>query len=95
MDKTETKKQRVILDQDGNPVSFDDLADIRGVVIDASLPQAERTQSFIRQIKNPYLFRCEDMVIRASFPKNGVTITDLLKQYLLSASKVQSFENSL
>ena len=84
MIKTEAAEPRMILDENGNLISIYDLVDVRDVVVDQSLPQPERSKSFIRQIKNPRLFRCEDMVIRGSFPNNGVTMTDLLKQYFLS-----------
>jgi hypothetical protein len=60
------------------------LADIRDVVIDPSLPQEERMQSYLKQIKNPYLYRCGDMIVRVSYANNGYTLGDRLKQYLLS-----------
>jgi hypothetical protein len=60
------------------------LADIRDVVIDTSLPPEERRKSYLRQIKNPYLYRCGDTVVRVSFAKSGATLADRLKQYLLS-----------
>ena len=37
--------------------SIDELVDIRDVKLDSSLGQAERIQSFLQQIKNPYCFR--------------------------------------
>ena len=39
--------------------SIDELVDIRDVKLDSSLGQAERIQSFLQQIKNPYCFRVE------------------------------------
>ncbi|MDR1246368.1 MAG: hypothetical protein LBK57_04995 [Clostridiales Family XIII bacterium] len=60
------------------------LADIRDVVIDMSLPPEERRKSYLRQIKNPRLYRCGDTVVRVSFADNGSTLKDKLRQYLLS-----------
>lgn len=34
---------------------------------------------FVRQIKNPYCFRCGDFTIRASFASDGVTIEERLQ----------------
>ena len=65
-------------------VDIDDLADIRDVVIDPSLPRAKRMKSYLKQIKNPYLYRCDDMIVRVSFAESGPTLEDRLKQYLLS-----------
>ena len=36
----------------------DELVDIRKVSVDKNLPKEERIAAFIRQIKNPYRFRC-------------------------------------
>jgi hypothetical protein len=65
-------------------ININDLVDIRNVVIDPSLPQEERMKSYLRQIRNPSLYRCGDMIIRVSHGKTGVTLKDTLKQYLLS-----------
>ena len=65
-------------------ININDLADIRDVEIDPSLPKEERQKSYLRQIKNPRLYRCGDMIVRVSFAKTGVSLEDRLKQYLLS-----------
>jgi hypothetical protein len=61
-----------------------ELADIQDVVIDASLPKEERVKSYLAQIKNPYLYRCGDTIVRVSFVDAGATLKDRLKQCLLS-----------
>jgi hypothetical protein len=65
-------------------VDINELADIQDVVIDRSLPRAERIKSYIRQIKNPLLYRCDDAIIRVSFADTDVSLEDALKHYLLS-----------
>ena len=69
---------------DDVPININDLADIRDVEIDPALSKEERQKSFLRQIKNPHLYRCGDMVVRVSFAKTDATLEDRLKQYLLS-----------
>ena len=66
------------------PININDLADIRNVEIDPTLPKEERKKSYLRQIKNPHLYRCRDMIVRVSFAKTNVTLEDRIKQYLLS-----------
>ena len=39
-------------------IHTDELVDIREVSVDKNLPKEERIVAFIRQIKNPYRFRC-------------------------------------
>ncbi len=57
----------------------DDLVDIRTVSVSKELPKEERIAEFVRQIKNPYCFRCGDFTIRASFASDGVTIEERLQ----------------
>ncbi len=59
------------------------LADIRDVSVDRNLPKEERIAEFLRQIKNPYCFRCGKFTVRAQFADNGVSLEDCLKQILL------------
>ena len=59
------------------------LADIRDVSVDQSLPKEERIAEFLRQIKNPYCFRCGKFTVRVQFANNGVTLEDCLKQILI------------
>ena len=59
------------------------LADIRDVSVDQTLPKEERVAEFLRQIKNPYCFRCGKFTVRAQFADNGVSLEDCLKQILI------------
>lgn len=59
------------------------LADIRDVSVDPALPKEERIAEFLRQIKNPYCFKCGKFTVRARFANNGVTLEDCLKQILI------------
>ena len=60
----------------------DELVDIREVSVDKNLPKEERIAAFIRQIKNPYRFRCGDFVVNACFAGNGVTLEECLQGIL-------------
>ncbi len=64
------------------PAQVSDLIDIRTVTVDKSLPKEERIADFVRQIKNPYCFRCGDFVVNASFARNGATLEDCLRGIL-------------
>jgi len=52
------------------------LVDVREVKIDCSLPQTERIQSFVSQIKNPYCFKVGDVVVNVSYAGNGETLNE-------------------
>ena len=64
------------------PEDRDDLVHIRDVSVNKDLPKEERIAAFVKQIKNPYRFRCGDFVINASFASGGTTIEDCLKGIL-------------
>ena len=42
------------------------LVDIRDVAVDKKLPREERVAEFVRQIKNPYHFKCGKFTVRAA-----------------------------
>ncbi|WP_353852636.1 DUF6870 family protein [Dehalobacter restrictus] len=57
------------------------LVDIRDVKIKTDLPKEERILDFIRQIKNPYCFKCGDLIIKSTFADTEATLEDRLKSY--------------
>ena len=60
----------------------EELVDIREVTVDKELPKAERIAAFVRQIKNPYRFRCGNFVVNACFAQGGATIEECLRGIL-------------
>ncbi len=69
------KKQKVI--------DREKLVDIRDVIINTDLPKEERIKDYIRQIKNPYCFKCGKYVVISKFSENGLSLEDCLKGILL------------
>lgn len=67
---------------DSNVITNENLVDIRDVKVDKALPKNERIVSFIRQIKNPYHFRCGDFVITTRFTNGGQTLEQCLQGIL-------------
>ncbi|MCC8130235.1 MAG: hypothetical protein LUC38_04975 [Oscillospiraceae bacterium] len=55
---------------------LDSLIDIRDVRIDRTLPLEERMKSYVEQIKNPYMFKVGDTVVRVSYANTPETIND-------------------
>ena len=54
------------------------LVDIRDVSVSKELPREERISEFIRQIKDPYCFKCGRFTVRASFAADGATLEDCI-----------------
>ena len=61
----------------------DRLVDLRSVFIDKSLPVPERMCSFVKQIKNPYLFKVDDITVKVEF-SSGKSLEDSLITFLLA-----------
>ena len=61
----------------------DQLVDLRSVSIDKSLPAPERMISFFQQIKNPYLFKVDDITVKVEF-SSGKSLEDSLLSFLLA-----------
>ena len=60
-------------------IKAEELVDIRTVSVDMDLPKEERISEFVRQIRKPYLFKCGEFVVKASFSENGQSLEDCIK----------------
>ena len=63
---------------------LDSLVDIRDVKIDRTQPVEERMKSYVEQIKNPYLFKAGNTVVRVSYANTQATINDNFVNLLAS-----------
>lgn len=63
---------------------LDSLVDIRDVKIDRSLPVEERMKFYVEQIKNPYMFKVGNTVVRVSYANTTQTINDNFLNLLMS-----------
>ena len=61
----------------------DQLVDLRSVSIDKTLSVPERMRSFVKQIKNPYLFKVDDITVKVAF-SSGKSLEDSLLTFLLA-----------
>lgn len=59
------------------------LVDISTVQIDQSKPKGVRIEEFLRQIKNPYLFKVGDVIVEVSFKKNGPTLQKAMESLVM------------
>ena len=57
------------------------LVDIKNVSINTDLPIDERKKDYIKQVKNPYCFKCGKVVVKMSFAETKATLEDQLENY--------------
>lgn len=67
---------------DIDTVDRESLVDIRDVRVDGKLPRKQRFEDYLRQIKNPYCYRCGKIVVKVSFSDTEATLEDRLEHYL-------------
>ena len=63
---------------------LDSLVDIRNVKIDRSMSLEDRMKSYVEQIKNPYMFKVGNTVVRVSYANTQATINDNFVNLLAS-----------
>ena len=59
------------------------LVDISTVQIDQGKPREVRMKEFLRQIRNPYLFKVGDVIVEVSFRKNGSTLQKAMESLVM------------
>ena len=62
----------------------DTLEHIENVKINTDLPVEERMMEFVRQIKNPYFFRCGKLIVQVEYSDTDKTINECLKEFIES-----------
>ena len=63
---------------------LDSLVDIRDVKIDRSMSVEDRMKSYVEQIKNPYMFKVGNTIVRVSYSNTQSTINDNFVNLLAS-----------
>ena len=63
---------------------LDSLVDIRDVRIDRSMSEEDRMKAYVKQIKNPYMFKVGNTVVRVSYANTQATINDNFVNLLAS-----------
>lgn len=80
-----TREQLLLLRDTVPPMDL--RIDIRDVELDPHVPAPERMEEYLRQIKNPYYFRCGDIAVHVQFSSDGKPLRDVLAQCLAAAEK--------
>ena len=55
-----------------------ELVDIRDVHVSRNLPREKRIEEYVRQIRNPYHFKCGEITVHVSFTPNGPTLEECI-----------------
>lgn len=83
------KRYEPMCGKENKKVDFVDLRDIEEVRFDKTLPYPIRKKEYLRQIKNPYIFKCGDIRVRLKFSGGGRALEEAFFEYL-SAERTEA-----
>lgn len=63
-------------------VDPNELVDIQDIQINPKADDKSRIRDFMKQIGNPYCFKCGDYVVKIGFTETEITLTDRIKEYI-------------
>lgn len=69
--------------------NIDDLVDIRDVKVDNNKSKIEKLMDFIDKIKNPYMFKVGDTVVKVKFSENNTQSFQQKIENIISAKMAQ------
>ena len=61
---------------------MEEIINIEDIKVNTALPKEARIKQFVKEIKNPYRFMVDDMIVNVVFTDNQSTLQDRLQQYL-------------
>ncbi len=79
------QEHRKFLEMDFSDAKLEELADIGKIRIDRKKSVEERKRQYLNQVKNPYLVKVGDTMVKIRFANNGVSFEDAFENLLLMA----------
>ena len=72
----------VLKNVDIRTVNPDTLVDINKINVNTKLSGEKRVEEFLKQIENPYCFKCGNIIVKSTFSSDGISITERFENYL-------------
>lgn len=79
------EEHRKFLEMDFSDVKLEELVDISNIRIDRNKDTEERKKQYLNQVKNPYLVRVGDTMVKIRFANNGISFEDAFENLLRMA----------
>lgn len=68
---------------------FEERVNIDDIKADSDMPVELRMEEYLKQIKNPYFFKCGEIAVNVEFSSDGGTLEDALFSYLTALKRSQ------
>ena len=72
-----------------NEAAIEDLVDFNDIKIEGKNNE-DRLESLLEQIKNPYLYRTGNTIVKISFSGKNVSVSERLHHYFIALKEQQS-----
>lgn len=79
------EEHRKFLEMDFSDVKLEELVDISNIRIDRNKDTEERKKQYLNQVKNPYLVKVGDTMVKIRFANNGISFEDAFENLLRMA----------
>lgn len=73
---------------DVRTVDISTLTDIGKIKINRELPKADRLCAFVREVKNPFCFICNGMVVKISYSDTNESLENKLAKLCMEMAEV-------
>ncbi len=73
---------------DVRTVDMSTLTDIGKININRELPKTERLRAFVREVKNPFCFICNGMVVKISYSDTNESLENKLAKLCMEMTEV-------
>ena len=60
---------------------MEEIVNIEDIKVNAALPKEARTKQFVEEIRNPYRFLVDDVIVNVVFTESSDTLQERLQQY--------------
>lgn len=84
--KQELEKMKAV---DIRNADKNELVDIRDITIDINKSAASRVSEYIEKVKNPFLVKVGDYVVKLNYSDTEETLDDRMKQYIARLAEIK------
>ncbi len=79
-----TTELNIMKNQDFMTCDENQLVDIRDISVDSTKNKQDKLLDFIEKIKNPYLFKVGDIIVKVKFADNNKSFQERMENIILS-----------
>ncbi len=76
-------------DVDVRTVNREELTDMQDIIIEETAAPEEKLRSYLDQVRNPYVLKAGEYVLKLSFAEGGKCLEDRIADYIQDQAKIR------